>query len=73
MVTLQEIQELSIAEQILLVEDIWDNIAQQTDGMEFPDWHKTELDQRWENYVRDPSQTVSWKQIQHDIHKLKGK
>lgn len=71
MVSLPEIKQLSIPEQILLVEEIWDNIARETSQLELPEWHKAILDKRWENYLKNPDQTVSWEQIQADIHRVK--
>ena len=72
MVTLQDIQQLSIPEQILLVEDVWDHIARTVATLECPAWHKTELDQRWERYLQEPNQTVSWQDIQADLRRIKS-
>ena len=69
MVGLQEIKQLSIPEQILLVEEIWDNITREMSQRELPEWHKAILDKRWENYLKNPGQTVSWEQIQSDIYR----
>lgn len=69
MISLPEIKQLSIPEQILLVEEIWDNIARETSQVELPAWHEAILDTRWENYLKNPGQTVSWEQIQADMHR----
>ena len=46
MIDLQEIKQLSIPEQIFMVEDIWDNIARQTSPIDPPEWHRQELERR---------------------------
>ena len=44
--TLQEIQRLSVAERIQLVEDIWDSIATAPESLELTQSQRNELDQR---------------------------
>nr|MDO8109225.1 addiction module protein [Candidatus Sigynarchaeota archaeon] len=43
-----EISKLSIAEKILLVEDLWDSIASDESNVPVPDSHKAELNRRWQ-------------------------
>ena len=44
--TPSEIKKLSVAERILLVEEIWDSIAVEQEVMEVTEAQKRELDQR---------------------------
>jgi len=67
---IQEIKRLSVAEQVFIVEEIWDNIANQAAHVEVPEWHRRELEKRWENYLRHPEQTVSWGDIVTDIRRV---
>ena len=43
----QEINKLNLAEKLLLVEDIWDSIAQSNSELPMPEWQKLELDKRY--------------------------
>ena len=46
----QEINKLNLAEKLLLVEDIWDSIAQGNSELPLPEWQKRELDKRYKEY-----------------------
>ena len=53
------IDHLSLTERILLVEEIWDGIAEEADAVEVPQSHKDELDRRIADLDAHPSGT-SW-------------
>ena len=48
------IDRRSIAERILLVEEIWDSIAADGAALEVPQSHKDELDRRLTSHEADP-------------------
>jgi putative addiction module component (TIGR02574 family) len=54
---------LSVAERILLVEQIWDSIAAEQEAIELTDAQKEELDRRVAAYEKDPSAGVTWEEI----------
>jgi len=58
-----EILELSISERILLVEDIWDSIAEAPDELAISDNQKTELNARLEAYHKNPSEGSPWTEV----------
>jgi putative addiction module component (TIGR02574 family) len=49
-------KKLSISDRILLVEEIWDTIAEENQAFELTDSQKGELDQRLESARRNTSQ-----------------
>ncbi|MGA2621222.1 MAG: addiction module protein [Thermoguttaceae bacterium] len=55
-----EIFGLTLAERIQLVEDLWDSIAAEAEGLPLPDWQKAELARREAEYRRDPSLAGTW-------------
>ena len=57
------IQELSIAERLQLVQDIWDSIVLSPDVISITDTQKQELDDRLELYNQDPDTGKSWEEI----------
>jgi putative addiction module component (TIGR02574 family) len=57
------IDQLSLAERILLVEEIWDSIATETEALDVPQGHKDELDRRLASYHADPSAGSSWENV----------
>lgn len=61
----QELSQLTPAEKLLLVEDILDEIAQDSDIQNFPlpDSQKKELDRRYEDFLKNPEEGSSWSDV----------
>jgi putative addiction module component (TIGR02574 family) len=54
-----EIERLSIAEKILLVEDLWESIASEESSVPVPQSHRDELDRRLAEYEKDPGRLLT--------------
>ena len=52
--------QLSPAEKLQLVEDLWDDLAASPESIPLQPWQKEELDRRREKLENDPSSGVSW-------------
>ncbi len=65
--SISDILALSVAERILLVEDIWDSIADVPEAVELSDAQRRELDTRLEAYRRDPAAGAPWDVIKARI------
>lgn len=63
------IDRLSLAERILLVEEIWDSIAAEAEALEVPQSHKEELDRRLAAYHADPHAGSSWEEVKSRLQK----
>ena len=61
------IQELSIAERLQLVQDIWDSIVLSPDVVSITDKQKQELDDRLELYNQAPDTGKSWEEIKKSL------
>jgi putative addiction module component (TIGR02574 family) len=59
--------ELSFAEKLQLVEDLWDDIAYDAKDVPIHDWQKEELDRRKRNLLRHTGSALSWKEIREKI------
>ena len=57
------IRDLSIAERIQLVGEIWDSIAEEGAEFELTDAQSDEIDRRLESLRANPAQVVSWEEI----------
>lgn len=64
---MQEILQLSVAERIQLVEDIWDSIALKPDEISLTDAEREELDRRLLSYEKDPKKGVSWNDLKQRL------
>lgn len=60
------IKELTTAEKILLVEDLWDSIAADESIVPVPKSHKDELDRRLRNYESNRGQLLSLEEFHRE-------
>ena len=58
-----EILEMSVADRLRIVGDIWDSIAADSKGLEISDELRIELDRRLEAYKADPDAGVTWEEL----------
>ena len=65
--SIEDIKKLSVAERILIVEDIWDSIISSEDDFPISDAQKKELDSRLEAYYKNPKEGKSWKEVRDNI------
>lgn len=57
---IQQINQLSKSEKLLLVEAIWDSIAEDASALPLPDSHKDILESRLRTLEEDSKSAVSW-------------
>ncbi len=61
------IKKLSVAERILIVEDIWDSIIPSIEQYPISDEQKKELDERLKAHEEDPNYVKSWDEVRKNI------
>ena len=66
---LASILELSVAERLQLVQDIWDSIVADASNLPLPEAHRRELDRRLAAYRVDPTAGDSWEVVQARIRR----
>jgi len=64
--------ELSCAERIQLVEDLWDSIAKEANQIPLPDWQITEVEQIRIKAEKSPESLESWDSVRDWIIKNHG-
>ena len=62
------IQQLSIAERLQLVQDIWDSITLSPDLVPVTDQQQQELDNRLERYNQNPDSGKSWEEVKQKFN-----
>lgn len=65
----KQIKKMSVAERILLVEEIWDDIARENEGFELSEYQKEELERRLQSFYHNPSQARTWEEIKAEFLK----
>ena len=63
----KQAKNLSIADRIRLVEEIWDTIAEENEAFELTEAQKRELDRRLELARNNPNQGRTWEEIKAEF------
>lgn len=71
-VPIEELLKLSVAERIQLVEDLWDSIAADPDGVPLTEAQKAELDRRLNEHEMDPDSAIPWEAVRERLYKKYG-
>ena len=65
--------DLSPAEKLQLVEDLWDDLAATPEAVPIHDWQKEELARRKANLMRDTASGLAWTEVQRRVRSLHGR
>ncbi len=65
--------DLSPAEKLQLVEDLWDDLAATPDAVPVHEWQKQELARRKANLAKNPSSGRSWEEVKQRIRRPYGR
>jgi len=57
------IDQLSVAQRILLVEEIWDSIAAEAEEAPLSEAQKQDLQRRLDSYAKNPRAGSSWEDV----------
>jgi putative addiction module component (TIGR02574 family) len=59
--------DLSPAEKLQLVQDLWDDLASRPEDVPVPEWQKAELDKRLANLRTTAAPSATWEQVKQRI------
>ncbi|MFZ1934247.1 MAG: addiction module protein [Thermoguttaceae bacterium] len=65
--------DLSPAEKLQLVEDLWDDLAATPSEVPVHDWQKEELARRKANMQSNPASGLSWEEVKRKIRSRHGR
>lgn len=65
--------DLSPAEKLQLVEDLWDDLAASPSDVPIHDWQKEELARRKANLAANPSAALCWHDVRRAIRSRYGR
>lgn len=66
-----EINKLSIAEKILLIEELWESITRDEANVPVPQSHIEELERRLRRYIANPGDLLSLEELQKRLETKK--
>ena len=67
MSTATSIFDLSPSEKLLLVEDLWDDLASTSEAIPVHDWQKEELEKRRNRLINQPASGLNWEDMRQRI------
>jgi len=62
-----ELRALPMDERLKLIEELWDSIDAEGDGLPLPDWHRAEIDRRLHALDLGTSVGTPWDQVRRRI------
>jgi putative addiction module component (TIGR02574 family) len=65
--------DLSPAEKLQLVEDLWDDLAASPAAVPVHDWQKEELARRKANLMNNPASGISWDEVKQRVRTRHGR
>jgi putative addiction module component (TIGR02574 family) len=72
LVDLPAVQALTTREKLQLVDELWQEVAHDMDSLEITDEEKKLLDERWANFLNDPSRALTLDQFNERIKNLRA-
>jgi putative addiction module component (TIGR02574 family) len=67
----KEIQSLSVADRLRLLEEIWDSLVETPDAVPVTDAQHKEIARRRRAHARNPSATKSWAEVRARLRRRK--
>ncbi|HEX9941946.1 MAG TPA: addiction module protein [Thermoanaerobaculia bacterium] len=71
--TITSVFDLSPAEKLQLVEDLWDDLAASPEAVPVYDWQKEELARRRANLMRNPASGLTWDEVKRRVRSRYGR
>ena len=65
---IQELMNLSVSEKILLVEKLWDSIAEDASKHPLPEWKRLLIEQRLSDHKQHPDAGISWSDLKNKYY-----
>jgi putative addiction module component (TIGR02574 family) len=65
--------DLSPAEKLQLVEDLWDDLAANPSAVPVHEWQKEELARRKANLLNNPASGLSWDEVKQKVRARHGR
>jgi len=69
MTVAENLEKLSASEKILIVEELWDQLAKEDSSVAIPEWQKEELAKRKEQMQDGGGSFYTWPQILAEIRR----
>jgi putative addiction module component (TIGR02574 family) len=68
---LPEVKALSAREKLELVDELWKDVARELETLDVTPEEKQLLDERWADFLRDPSSALTLEQLQERVNTIR--
>ena len=65
-----QLDALTVAEKVLLLEQVWESLCVQPDSIASPDWHSDVLTERRQRLLDGPATSIPWKEAKAQLQRL---
>jgi putative addiction module component (TIGR02574 family) len=65
--TSDEIRQMTVAERLELIGQVWDTLVETPEAIEVPQWHKDVLEERLAALARDPDAAQTWDEFKDEL------
>ena len=67
--SIPQIESLSDTDKILLLDELWQDVAAHAAQIPVHDWQKSVLDRRYEEYLKNPTDGSPWPEVQQRLRR----
>jgi putative addiction module component (TIGR02574 family) len=71
-VPIKQLLALSVAERIQLIDDLWESVAADSEGIPISEAQLKEARRRLEEHRADPSSAIPWEQLRRELYERYG-
>jgi putative addiction module component (TIGR02574 family) len=65
-----QLDALTVAEKVRLLEQVWQSLCSQPDSIDSPDWHADVLTERRQRLLDGPATSIPWKEAKVQLQRL---
>ncbi len=63
----EDLKKFSKSEKLLLINDLWDDISQDPEGIPLTPEQICKLDERYEEFLKSPEEGISWEEFRSEL------
>jgi putative addiction module component (TIGR02574 family) len=62
-----QFEELTASEKLILLEDLWDDLAGRPSEVPVPEWQRRDLERRYEEFLQNPAEGSPWPEVRERL------
>ena len=66
-----DVQDLPVRQKLELVDELWLSMTPESESLDVSDYEKELLDQRWQDFLRDPKSALTLDELQQKMKAIR--